>query len=364
MPINAFGGGPGSGKTYGVMEHVILPAVAKGRFIITNIEGLKHDDIYQYVHDNAPKGKIICIGHIRSCTRSAPEEDGFFPGEEALDVAQPVPAPDRPNVNGGDLVVIDEATRYWQVGTRVKPRHYYFFREHRHFSNEMGDTCDLVVIDPDLTELAKSLRGKIEMSSVTRKLKEIGVNRYMVDVYSKCRLRKPIQNLGPYAYKPEIYNLYKSYSHEKAKEQQVDGRQNMLKGAFWRYGMPLALVACVAGFYTSWSYLSSMGQKKKTAESAEQTDPKTTPAAEPSQPLADVKLKSSAPEISDKWRAAGYVQKGGDVYFYLDDGEMRRVLDNPLTFKLSRRSYELKVGEQWVTEYSGPSSRSSSPLPR
>jgi zona occludens toxin len=48
MPINAFGGGPGSGKTYGVMEHVILPAIAEGRFILTNIEGLNAQAIYDY----------------------------------------------------------------------------------------------------------------------------------------------------------------------------------------------------------------------------------------------------------------------------------------------------------------------------
>lgn len=98
MPINAFGGGPGSGKTYGVVQHVILPAIAAGRFVITNIEGLNDQAIYDYVAANFYKGKILCIGHIRRCDRNAPEGVGFFPGEEALDMPVPVPQPDAPTV--------------------------------------------------------------------------------------------------------------------------------------------------------------------------------------------------------------------------------------------------------------------------
>lgn len=90
MPINAFGGGVGTGKTYGVMEHVVLPAVAAGRFIITNIEGLNEQAIYDYVAKHFYKGKIICIGHIRCCDRNAPGEEDFFPGQDALDKAVPV----------------------------------------------------------------------------------------------------------------------------------------------------------------------------------------------------------------------------------------------------------------------------------
>src|SRR5689334_552815 len=138
MPINGFGGGPGSGKTYGVMEHVILPAVAQGRFILTNIEGLNVEAIYDYVAENFYKGKIFCIGHIRRCNREAPDADDFFPGASALDTPVPVPSPEFARVSGGDLVVIDEATRHWAQGEKVKPSHAYFFREHRHFANEMG----------------------------------------------------------------------------------------------------------------------------------------------------------------------------------------------------------------------------------
>jgi len=249
MPINAFGGGPGSGKTYGVVEHVILPAIAKGRFVITNIEGLNDDLIYEYVAKEFYKGKIICIGHIRRCGRDDPDRDDFFPGADALDKPMDCPLPDMVTVNGGDLVVIDEATRHWSGSDKVKRSHAYFFREHRHFANVMGHTCDLVVIDPDLTMLARALKGKIELASVTHKPKEIGLDRYVVRLFRGVRTTgKPTSVQGPYKFDPKIYALYKSYSHAGAKEQAIDKRQNVFNNPrFWMFaaGLLLLLVGCI-----------------------------------------------------------------------------------------------------------------------
>lgn len=359
MPINAFGGGPGSGKTYGVMEHVILPAVAAGRFILTNIDGLSHDAIYQYVVSKAPKGKIICVGHIRSCSRDAPEKPDFFPGIDKLDHPDSVPSPDRQTVCGGDLVVIDEATRYWSVGEKVSKEAQFFFREHRHFSNECGDTCDLVVIDPDLTQLARALKGKIELASVTRKLKEVGLSRYMVDLYPRARVTgKAQQSRGPYAFQAEIYTLYKSYSHEKAKEQVVDKRQNMLGGLFFKVVMPLSVLVIIGGVWGAKYWLTNRGAKPETVAQKE-GGAVSSPAA-----VAAPVPRSNEPQISDKWRAVGYVVAGSEVAFYLDDGHQRRTFANPVTYKLGRRSYDVKVGEEWVTEYSGSSSGRSGSLLR
>ena len=37
MSITAYTGLPGSGKTYGVVQHVIVPALQAGRRVVTNI---------------------------------------------------------------------------------------------------------------------------------------------------------------------------------------------------------------------------------------------------------------------------------------------------------------------------------------
>jgi zona occludens toxin len=352
MPINAFGGGPGSGKTYGVMEHVILPAIAQGRFILTNIEGLQPDAIYQYVAENAPRDKIICIGHIRTCGRNAPEEDDFFPGEEALDKPMPVPATDFPRVSGGDLVVVDEATRYWATGDKIKRTHAYFFREHRHFSNEIGHTCDLVVIDPDLSLLARQLKGKLEMASVTHKPKEIGLNRYVVNIYPRGKVRgTPVQTLGPYAFKKEIYSLYKSYSHEKAKEQVVDNRQNIFANPrLWVMFLIVFFMFVTGGFFT-YRFFQPETHKVKTS---------TTPQSSSVNGSALQAAKNEPTnDFSDKWRYGGSFKSHGETWAVLVDPQGRVRVESPSMITGNGISSFAVIDGKKVTTYSGAQSSNS-----
>jgi zona occludens toxin len=316
------------------MEHVILPAISNGRFIITNIDGLDCEAIYQYAADQAPRGKIICIGHIRHCDRSAPDEEDFFPTEAALDQPMPVPDPDYSRVCGGDLVVIDEATRHWATGEKIKRSHAYFFREHRHFTNEMGHTCDLVVIDPDLTMLARALKGKVELSSVTHKPKSLGLNRYSVNLYRGVRLSsRPISSRGPFPFRPEIYALYKSYSHSGAKEQQIDKRQNILRSpALWML-VAGVVVAIGGGGHFAWRFFHP-------AQRSVQGEPRPSgPAvvADSAQPgSSDMRSASTPADLpparNSDWRIAGSYRANGVEWVILVDGASRPRVESPSMF--------------------------------
>jgi zona occludens toxin len=359
MPINAFGGGPGTGKTYGVMEHVILPAIAKGRFIITNIEGLNVDEIYEYVAKEFYKGKIICIGHIRRCDRNAPEEESFFPGVDALDKATPVPLPNAPNVCGGDLVVVDEATRYWSAGDKTSKGHAYFFREHRHFANEMGHTCDMVVIDPDLSMLARALKGKIEMSSITHKPKEIGLNRYVVKIFSRTNFRgKPVSVGGPYKFKPEIYKLYQSYAHATAKEQSIDSRQTQLPKLLRSLaGMVLLLVVCASGFWYLYQRKVSQFAPAPVAKASEAgiQPGSAVPVSTVANPVAASPGGSyaSSSGVSSTLRIVGRAVIRGEAWVVLSDGQYLR-LENPQSFVGSGPTVVGSIQGERVTTWSGP----------
>jgi zona occludens toxin len=343
MPINAFGGGPGSGKTYGVMEHVILPAIAKGRFVITNIDGLNDELIYEYVSKEFYKGKIFCIGHIRHCDRSAPEEEKFFPGDAQLDKPCSVPALDCKHVVGGDLVVIDEATRYWSTAEKVKKGHAFFFREHRHFANDLGDTCDLVVIDPDLTMLARALKGKVELASITHKPKEVGLNRYVVKLYKGVKLTgKPTATLGPYKFQKEIYSLYKSYAHENAKEQSIDKRQNIFSNPrVWLMMGAIVALLCFSIYGLYWYY-----QRQLTKFSPKKDDEKSLVPGSGSVSGVPVPVPGSAAvgggtspvvasqntgSVSDSLRIAGEVVLHGERWVMVQDDTGVR-LENPQAF--------------------------------
>lgn len=336
MPINAFGGGPGTGKTYSVLEHVILPALAKGRFVITNIEGLSEAEIYGYVVDNFYKGDIFCIGHIRCCDRNAPDLEDFFPGQDQLDKPAPVPVPDMGKVCGGDLVVIDEATRYWGSDAKVKKGHAYFFREHRHFSNEMGHTCDLVVIDPDLSMLARALKGKVEMASVTHKPKELGINRYVVNLYRGVRTSgKPTSTQGPFKFKPEIYQLYKSYSHAAAKEQSIDKRQNLFNNPrLWFYagGLVALFALCMWGLYAYYRHQVDKFSPKPLSVAA----PGVAPSL-PGDPLAPSAAGTPPPSGAPlsknvTMRVAGEVVLKGERWIVVIDDTGATRLENPASF--------------------------------
>ncbi|CAH0196029.1 hypothetical protein SRABI118_01619 [Massilia sp. Bi118] len=335
MPINAFGGAPGSGKTYGVMQHVILPAVAKGRFIITNIDGLDCEAIYEHVVKEFYEGKIICVGHIRHCDRSAPDKVTFFPGEDALDKAMPVPAPDAGEVCGGDLVVVDEATRYWSTGEKVKREHAYFFREHRHFANEMGHTCDMVVIDPDLTMLARALKGKVEMSSLTHKPKEIGLERYVVRMFRGVKLTgKPYSTQGPYPFKPEVYRLYRSYAVAGAKEQAVDSRQSLRGKIIAKFVATLVffLVCVLVLVFVIRHKVNKLEEANGKPSDASQPavgtkPPGAAPVASGGLPAAPVGRSA----VSDRLKVVGEVVIRGERWVVVSDGSAIR-LENRAAF--------------------------------
>jgi zona occludens toxin len=358
MPINAFGGGPGSGKTYGVMEHVILPAVAKGRFVITNIDGLNVEAIYEYVAKEFYKGKILCIGHIRHCDRGQPDLVTFFPGEDALDKAMPVPEADSQVVCGGDLVVIDEATRYWSTGEKVKKEHAYFFREHRHFANECGHTCDLVVIDPDLTMLARALRGKIELSSVTHKPKELGLERYVVKLYSRSRITgKPVSVSGPYPFRKEIYSLYRSYAVEGAKEQAVDGRQSLRGKIIFKFVAMLVLLICgliAFGLAVRHKMQTIHDQDKgKAVLGAGGAAKASTPGAPVDGPVAAPGASAGRSQLSPLLRVVGEVTLRGERWVVVSDGVAVR-LESPGAFVGRGVMVVGTVEGERVSSWSGP----------
>ncbi len=367
MPINAFGGGPGTGKTYGVVEHVLLPALAKGRFIITNIEGLNDELMYEYVAREFYKGKIFCIGHIRRCGRDDPDAEDFFPGADALDKPMAVPKPDSSKVCGGDLVVIDEATRHWSGSDKVKRGHAYFFREHRHFANELGHTCDMVVIDPDLTMLARALKGKIELASITHKPKEIGLNAYVVRLFRGVRTTgKPTSIQGPYRFDKKIYSLYKSYSHEAAKEQSIDKRQNVLMSPRVLAvggGLVLLLVGCI--WLLSFVYNRQVAKSKPELPAkgaAAASVPGASAAAAGSGGAAGAAASSSSVGVALSLRVAGEVTLQGRHWVVVVDDSGSARLENPAAF-VGRGSLIVGTVEgQRVATWTGRQSKPAAPL--
>ncbi|MBW4980748.1 hypothetical protein KZZ05_20960, partial [Marinobacter adhaerens] len=94
MSIVGYSGLPGSGKSYGVVENVVIPALEAGRHIITNIP-LKLGRL----SDDYPQGKVTIFDN-----KEAENDHTFFDLERH-------PA--------GVIWIIDEAWRFWKSGMKA-----------------------------------------------------------------------------------------------------------------------------------------------------------------------------------------------------------------------------------------------------
>ena len=124
MALKGYFGAPGHGKTYEVVENVIVPAIRAGRRVVTNIAGLDIEAIADYcVERGADRDKLGTVERITLNDDSA----GKFAvivgdGEDAtLDEEKSI-------VRGGDLVVLDEVWRVWEDGKKLHQDDARFLR--------------------------------------------------------------------------------------------------------------------------------------------------------------------------------------------------------------------------------------------
>lgn len=303
MSISCYVGVPGSGKSYEVVRSVILPAVAKGRKVITNIDGINSDLIRAYVVENlgVPLEECGSVVSVRNDQVSMP---WFFPrtGRESFDDSG---RPGTAFVQAGDLVAIDEAYRFWGTDSKISEEHLIFFREHRHFvHSETGICCDLVLMTQDLSDLNRKLKVVLELSFRTHKAKGIGrSNLYTITMWEGYKqTQKLIVKDWTQTYEPEIFPLYKSYVGTKGKEETSDERQNVWDGRLKVKLLIFFVCLCFAG-YRLYSFFTDRMHSASPAQAAKAVAPDSK-AAPSEKPLA-------TPVVSPDWRIAGSYSVGG-----------------------------------------------------
>lgn len=316
MAINAYTGLMGSGKTYEVVCNVILPAVEQGRRIVTNIEGIKIDLIHQHLANDRKDGKTAKdFGGLVHVTNDDVHSPNFFyygKPDEVQTIVKP-----------GDLVLIDEAWRFWGTGNKVHPNHMIFFREHRHFVDERRFTCDLVVIVQDIADLNRQLKNVLELTFRTTKLKALGLNKsYRVDMYESYKVRAKPLSQQIKTYNKAFFPFYSSYSGGPGKEKAIDSRQNILKQK--KLWLTAAGAVVFIGFAV-WNTVRFFQPKPKPDASA-QTSP--DPAQAPSGAVQPVQRgpeseSSSGAVLKGYWRIGamapvGLVQTSAGYVVHLD----------------------------------------------
>lgn len=330
MSIVGYSGLPGSGKSYGVVENVVIPALEAGRHIITNIP-LKLGRL----SDDYPQGKVTMFDN-----REAEDDPTFFDLERH-------PA--------GVIWIIDEAWRFWKSGmkaTNIPQCQKEFFTEHRHNVGPDGRTNEIVLVTQDLAQLCAFVRGLVEETYRAVKLTAIGQkNKYRVDVFMGAatgqKPGKPMRQLYG-SYKPEIYQYYKSHTRNKTDfaagmEEKADDRANVLKHPLIKYGIPLAVLIMVAGVYKAVAYFSPEEHADTPTAETEQTTPgisqqpvTATQSARTAQQTRAVRasLEGRAPQqikheiepgwlpLSNQWRIVGEVN---EVYWIWGETGTRKI---------------------------------------
>lgn len=356
MAINAYIGIPGSGKSYEVVKSVILPAFMNGRRIVTNIVGIDKEAIIDYVYQlrgNDKKFNPSSLGDIIVVEDKDVLLDNFFPFKGSSD--------DETIAKNGDLICLDEVWRIFDDAKSIKDNHKSFLAEHRHFTNEKGETCDLVVINQAINNIPKFIKDRIETTYRMSKLSALGLtSRYRIDVHIGARIYKStLVNSIQSKYDSEIFKLYKSYDGNNAKEQQIDSRNNYLKSfKFLSMLFSIVILFFVAYYFLSkfWSESDGVLQSSEALKNQQeiiqkpQQIQKNQVSAKTDSP-SKVSLPSPA-KLSTNWKIIGYLKRDGDNLVILSNDKDIRYEKLAKFHSSGRFLYGFIDGEK-VTFYSG-----------
>lgn len=348
MPINAYTGLMGSGKSFECVSSVIIPAVAKGRRVVTNVDGIDSDAIRAYVHEKQGIA-FDRLGEVVHCSNDDVFKPEFLPhGKDVDTFCQP-----------GDLICIDEAWRFWGTDSKIVTEHRIFFREHRHYVHpESKVSCDLVLMVQDIGDLHRILKTVVELSFRTTKIKSLGLNKiYRVEMWEgwkqTSKARVAVQNKK---YDPKIFPLYSSYTGGKGKEVQVDDRQNILKNPkLWIFAV-LLLGGGALSIYGVLSFFNrDLGQPANavppTASAPAAARSPGLPAPPPTQ------------SFSSSWRIAGHIVADGQRLVVLIGPDNVIRYEHPSNFTNTGRVMTGELDGQKVSTFSGPAAAPRSPVP-
>lgn len=304
MSLNGYFGKPGSGKSYSVVEYVVIKALQKGRHVITNIplEG----DLLEQVYG----GRVTQL---------------------PLDALDDPQLPEL--IPHGAVAIIDECWRRWPSGQKVSQcskSDLQWLKEHRHRVDTEGNAMQVILVTQAPGDLASWVRQLIAHSFHMYKLEEVGAKgRFGIKVYSGCPVgeRIPAKNLIRQAYgvyKPEIYQYYQSatqsQSFDVGDEAAMDKRFSL-----WGSGQMIAIMVSVPlmivlGLYMLNGYISPKTQvpvKTEAApllvnpapESLVNLPPPESLAGAAVEPVRQIISAPVGPQPSGLWRIAGTMKR-------------------------------------------------------
>jgi zona occludens toxin len=344
VSIYAYVGLPGSGKSYNVVAHVILPALREGRRVVTNVPCFR-----ERVFELLAKEGVAQPGELQT-----------FPIEEVSQDPELI----RKYVLPGDVFVLDEVWRLWPSGMKANdiPEVYKaLLAEHRHMLDTSGRACHIVLVVQDLANIAVFARRLVEQTFLHTKMGHMGQEgRFRVDIYQasmtgvigpvKQRIR---ESYGSYS--SDVWDLYKSHTKSESavkgiNEKSVDRRGNILRSPLIAIGLPLTFVAFIVAGYVLSKRLTAMTHAPVPAKgvpSASHPGFVDSAHVAPDRGVLGSLPMSQPPRIN--WRLAGFIEVPGKP------AASRAFLRGPSGEKISRSMTHCRLidSDFWECEIDG-----------
>ncbi|PTU72795.1 zonular occludens toxin domain-containing protein [Pseudomonas mangrovi] len=288
MAIDAYTGLPGHGKSYGVVEHVIIPSLKQNRLVVTNIP-LAADDLL-----------MDFGGRIEQLPA-----DWF----ERADLAELAPP--------GAVLVLDELWRRWPNGMKASEASVEdkaLLAEHRHRVDVKGRSMRVVLVTQDLAQIASWVRLLVE---TTYRMRKLSKKTFLVDIYRGAVTgpRPPKSSMLRQAggrFKAEVFRYYQSATQSQSgdvgDESKADGRASLLR-SWGLWGLILLIVVgLIVGVVGISRFFSPERFTPPEPVAAPVAAPIQTPQSQGSRAAAQVyKTKPDGPVMSQTWRVGGHV---------------------------------------------------------
>ncbi len=209
MPVIVIDGLPRSGKSYHAMETEVVKAAKSGRRILCSIDGVNPTAISLVV------GREVDYVQVTDEQWRDPDSYPYFDDRTQEIIPGTLVEP-------GDLIVMDEFHAVWKASDRVSdqlhPRIEQFFRRHgKYVSKETRKSIRIVLITHSPSDVHPFIRAIVDATTNTIAARNLGMaTRYRYITYSRDQHVISAKIDGPKygKYRPEIYNLYQSFSGE------------------------------------------------------------------------------------------------------------------------------------------------------
>jgi zona occludens toxin len=257
MAFTAYTGLPGSGKSYNVVKHILLPAVKQGRPVWTNIP--LNEEVWLEEFGYCP---------VQFKTEDAAKNPNFFLEE----------------LPKGVLCVVDEVQLIWPSGMSVhqfSKEQREFFSMHRHMVGEEGFATQIILVTQDMGHIANYLRSLTEFTFHHKKLTELGLNKYVVAQYqgsvtgSSPSEKSLISRSAPRSYEKEIYKFYKTSTQSETglvgDEVRADKRSSIWNGSKIWWLLAGGVLVPILGIYATVSFFQNFGGKDEIDQTTAQT---------------------------------------------------------------------------------------------